>query len=124
MTVPPFVKDASYIGVGFGVIAFQKAQVKRQEIRRAVQSQVADTRHGIDRLTEGADDRFAMVEERLSALSGQLDDLYASVESSVDEVLEHVEVRLPEPARDLFHTARGVAKEASDSLRELVSSSR
>lgn len=34
------LKDALYVSVGLGVIAFQKAQVQRQELQRLVKERV------------------------------------------------------------------------------------
>ncbi len=34
------LKDALYIGVGLGVIAFQKAQVQRQELQKVVEERL------------------------------------------------------------------------------------
>jgi hypothetical protein len=34
------LKDAVYVGVGLGVIAFQKAQVQRRELERALRDRL------------------------------------------------------------------------------------
>lgn len=47
-------KDALYVSVGLGVIAFQKAQVRRQELRSQLQ------------------DRAKTVEERIEGVGAQL----------------------------------------------------
>ena len=52
--IPAFVKDGAYVAIGFGVLGFQRAQVQRREVERAVQ------------------DHVKVVEERLEAASGQL----------------------------------------------------
>lgn len=36
--------DAVYVGVGLGVIAFQKAQVQRQELQKAVEERLSPKR--------------------------------------------------------------------------------
>ncbi len=33
------LKDAAYVAVGFGVLAFQKAQVRRRELEKQLESQ-------------------------------------------------------------------------------------
>ena len=39
------LKDALYVSVGLGVIAFQKAQVQRQELQKAVEERLKPARH-------------------------------------------------------------------------------
>jgi len=36
------LKDALYVSIGLGVIAFQKAQVQRQELHKAVEGRLKD----------------------------------------------------------------------------------
>ena len=81
------VRDGVYIGIGLGVIAFQKAQVRRQELRKQVETNVKT------------------IEERLEV-----------VEDRIDSVLDDVEERLPEQARSVMHQAREVAKDARTQL--------
>ncbi len=57
--LPKTVKDATYVAVGFGVLGFQRAQVRRQELRRQLESQralaqeqVAGLVRSVDQLTE------------------------------------------------------------------------
>ena len=47
-------KDAAYVSVGLGVIAFQRLQVRRNELTKTFNEQVGD--------------RMKMVEERLGAV--------------------------------------------------------
>lgn len=44
------VKDGFYVTVGLGVIAFQKAQVRRQELRKQLQANAAHVRKVIERV--------------------------------------------------------------------------
>lgn len=43
------VKDGFYVTVGLGVIAFQKAQVRRQELRKQLRANAEQVRRIIDR---------------------------------------------------------------------------
>ena len=52
--IPSIVKDTAYVAIGFGVLAFQRAQVQRREFEAAVE------------------DHIKLVEERLEAASSQL----------------------------------------------------
>jgi hypothetical protein len=58
--IPSFVKDATYVAIGFGVLGFQRAQVQRRELAGAIE------------------DHVKLVEERLEAASGQLRSLLGS----------------------------------------------
>lgn len=121
--VTTVLKDAFYVTVGLGVIGFQKAQVQRQEITKALKGQVADAqqRFGstdeiigdakdqVQKLIDGAEDRIKLVEERLSAL-----------EEQIEAILDQIEDKLPEQARDLVKQAREAAKDARSQVRSLV----
>jgi ElaB/YqjD/DUF883 family membrane-anchored ribosome-binding protein len=100
-TIDKTLRDGLYIGIGLGVIAFQKAQVQRQELRKQLRSNVGGARTVVE-------DRVRTVEERLEA-----------VEHRIDAVLDDVEQRLPEQARTVMHQAREVAKDARTQLVEL-----
>ena len=43
-------RDAAYIGIGFGVLAFQQAQVRRREIEKAVSGRIDAGRTQLDGL--------------------------------------------------------------------------
>ena len=121
MDIPRVAKDTLYVTVGFGVLAFQRAQVARQDLRKAVGSQLGDARTNVERLSDGVDERLKVLEERLESLSDQLETAYETLEQRVEKVLDDVEGRMPESARELVRGARSAAKEASGTLRELVS---
>src|SRR4051794_24319271 len=80
------VKDAAYITVGLGVIAFQKAQVRRQELRKQFETQLEGTRTQVQKLTE-------------------------DIQTRIEPVISQVEGRLPKEARDLVDQARSAAKD-------------
>jgi len=44
------LRDSLYVGVGFGVLAFQKAQVRRREIERSLDAHLAAPRQRLGRL--------------------------------------------------------------------------
>lgn len=96
------VRDSFYVTVGLGVIAFQKAQVQRQELRKQLED-------GLGGAQQGLSDSARTVEERLEA-----------VEHRIDEVLDDVEEKLPPQARLVLSQARSVAKDARHQLRQLV----
>jgi outer membrane PBP1 activator LpoA protein len=86
-------RDALYVGLGLGVIAVQKAQVQRRELRQ--------------NLTTGLDERMRLMEARLAAL-----------EEQVDGALDQVEARLPDPVQDVSKQVRAVAKTARATARD------
>ena len=102
-----------YLGVGAGVIAFQKAQVQRQELRKAITAQLDDAKgtateqlnSAKDQLagvTDAFEDRVKLLEERLSGIEGRLESLLAQLEE-----------KLPEQAKDLVKQARELVGRAA-----------
>jgi DNA-binding phage protein len=98
-------RDSFYVTVGLGVIAFQKAQVQRQELRKQLEQ-------GVGGAQQGVAESVKTIEERLEA-----------VEQRLDAVLDDVEEKLPPQARLVMTQARGVAKDARQQLRILVDKS-
>src|SRR5688572_28568939 len=119
--VTRIAKDALYVGVGAGVIAFQKAQVQRVELTKTVQTQVADVRTRIESILGSidADDVVADAKARLEALAGTLDgrvklveERLDAVEDRFDAILDDLEAKLPEQAREVVKQARATARDA------------
>jgi len=98
-------KDVLYVSVGLGVIAAQKAQVRRREIRE----QLGDPRAQFKSISKLFDDRVKVVEERLEG-----------VETRFEALLDQLEERLPEQAREVAQQARTAAKEARTQARSLI----
>ncbi|MEO6988201.1 MAG: hypothetical protein ABI239_06080 [Aquihabitans sp.] len=99
-------RDAFYVSVGAGVIAFQKLQVQRVELTKTLSTQLDDARgnakDSYDSVTDLVEDRVKLVEERLAA-----------VEDRLDAVLAQIEEKLPEQARDLVKQARELVGRAA-----------
>ena len=98
------IKDAAYIGIGFGVLAFQKAQVQRQELQKRIEANLSGAKGGFEKLGDDVQDRIKLVEERL------------------DKALDQVAERLPEQAKELFSKARTAGKDARTQVRQLAKS--
>jgi gas vesicle protein len=109
--VTKVLKDALYVTVGMGVIAFQKAQVQRQELQKQLRSQWGDARDQFDKLGGTIDDRMKAVEDRLN-----------DVEQQVDDLVDQFQDRLPEPAADVVRQIRRTTKDVRSQVRELVRS--
>jgi DNA anti-recombination protein RmuC len=97
------LKDAAYVVVGFGVIAFQKAQVRRRELEKQFAEQSETLRTQLNEAASEAEKRFEPVAQ--------------SIESSLDTLEE----RLPEQAREVFKQVRTTAKEAGEQFRSRLS---
>jgi paraquat-inducible protein B len=109
--VTKIAKDALFVGVGAGVIAFQKAQVQRVQLTEAVTTQVEELRSRLE-AAFGAidvDGRVKLVEERLD-----------SVEERVEAILDDLEAKLPEQAREVVKQARETARDAREQVRAAV----
>ncbi len=81
-------KDAAYIAIGFGVLSFQRAQVRRQEITKVVEQRLGD--------------------------AGQR---LAQVEATVDQTVERVARQLPDPAGELVTQLHHVAIDVRSQFR-------
>ena len=114
------IKDAAYVGIGFGVLAFQKAQVQRQELLKRIEAANGEARSSFTKLGEDVQDRLKLVEERLEALGKQVDAAADEFEERLDAALDQVQERLPEQAKELFNKARTAGKDARTQVRQLV----
>ena len=61
------VKDAAFVTVGLGVIAFQRLQVRRNELTKALSAQAEEARGALDVVSALVGERLKAVEERVGA---------------------------------------------------------
>ena len=61
------MKDAAYVSVGLGVIAFQRLQVRRTELTKAIAGPRGEAQGALEVVGALVGDRLKMVEERVSA---------------------------------------------------------
>lgn len=61
------VKDVAYVSVGLGVIAFQRLQVRRNELTKAVSKPLGETQGTLEVLGALVGEQVKLVEERVSA---------------------------------------------------------
>jgi hypothetical protein len=66
--VTNIAKDAAYVSVGLGVIAFQRLQVRRNELTKALEEQSTQARGALELVGALVSDRVKVVEERLGAV--------------------------------------------------------
>jgi hypothetical protein len=61
------LRDAMFVSVGLGVIAFQRIQVRRNELSKAISAQAEEARGAIDVVGGLVGERLKAVEERVGA---------------------------------------------------------
>jgi hypothetical protein len=61
------IKDATYVSVGLGVIAFQRLQVRRNELAKAISGPAEEAKGTLEVLSAVVSERVKLVEERLGA---------------------------------------------------------
>lgn len=62
------IKDATYVSVGLGVIAFQRLQVRRNELAKAISGPAEEARGTLEVLGAVVGERVKLVEERITAV--------------------------------------------------------
>ncbi|HUQ40264.1 MAG TPA: hypothetical protein VM030_08925 [Acidimicrobiales bacterium] len=87
------LEDTAYVAIGFGVLAFQKAQVQRRDLAKQLS--------GLD----GTELRT-----KVAKLSRDL-------EGRIDPVVDELQERLPAQAKEAVQTARATAKTVTEQLR-------
>jgi len=102
-------RDAAYVVVGLGVLGFQRAQVRRQELSK----RLADPRAQVETVLEDARHELS---RRVKDVDGRIEQAITRLEST----WEPVEQRLPAQARSLLEQARSQAREARHQLRALL----
>jgi hypothetical protein len=61
------IKDATYVSVGLGVIAFQRLQVRRNELTKAISGPAEEAKGTLEVLGAVVSERVKLVEERITA---------------------------------------------------------
>jgi hypothetical protein len=62
------MKEAAYVSVGLGVIAFQRLQVRRNELEKTLTERAGEARTTLEAVGGLVGDRVKVVEERLGAV--------------------------------------------------------
>lgn len=126
MDIPATLKDAAYITIGLSVIGFQKAQVRRVEISKQLDSQVADLRKQLDGSVKTLEFGLTEAREQFSKavkdLEVRVQPLLEQFETNIATGLDAVEERLPKDAKEIVHNARAAAKDATDTVRARIAS--
>lgn len=104
------LKDAAYVVIGLGVIATQKVNVRRQELRKQLETQRKQ-------LETQATTARELVEAQAADARAQLRKLAEGIEQRIEPLVDQVEERLPAQAARLFKEARDQAKDARETVK-------
>jgi hypothetical protein len=107
--VTDLARDAAYIAVGLGVLAYQRAQVQRVELQKRLHKDLPIEQR-IDDVREGVAKGFR-----------QIDDLAESAAQFVETTLQPIEERLPASVAQVTTKARQQAREVRIQVRQRVS---
>lgn len=141
------LKDSAYAAIGFGVLGFQRAQVRRRELieqlqsassRTAVTQQVDAARDQLvtlAKLIEGQidpareqvvtyvkqlDKQVSPAREQLESYARKADQQVAPVRQQLHSTLNDVEARLPASTRNTFSAVRKNFNATEDKVRSAV----
>jgi hypothetical protein len=107
--VTDLARDAAYVAVGLGVLAYQRAQVQRVELQKRLQhdgqieQRIGDVRQGVAKGYR------------------QVDELAESALQFVESTMQPIEERLPASVTQVTTKAREQAREVRIQIRQRVS---
>jgi hypothetical protein len=107
--VTDLARDAAYVAVGLGVLAYQRAQVQRVELQKRLQKNLP------------IDQRIGDVRQGVAKGYRQVDDLAESAVQFVESTLQPIEERLPASVVQVTTKAREQAREVRIQIRQRVS---
>ncbi len=100
---------AAHVVIGFGVLGWNKVQVRRRELAK----QLSGQRHQVENQLDGA-------KEQISTAIRNIDARIAPVRSDIESTIDKFSERLPAQARDALTTARTIARDTEHSVRQAV----
>ncbi len=103
------LKDAANAIVGFGVMGWNKTQVRRRELMKDLNIQ----RHAVETQLDGA-------KEQLATAIRHLDARIEPVRHDLDVQLDKVSEKLPEQVKSIVASARKVARDTEHQVRQAV----
>jgi hypothetical protein len=116
------VRDGAYVALGFGILGFQQAQVRRRELTKLLSQR--SPRATPPGQTGGFGDRVAanasVGRTQLTELAKTVDARLAPVRHQIDEQVDALEQTLSPTARKAVGTDRAVASVSEARLRSLV----
>jgi hypothetical protein len=106
--VTDLARDAAYVAVGLGVLAYQRAQVQRVELQKRLSKDLP------------IDQRLGDVRQGVAKGYAQIDDLAESAVQFVESTLRPVEDKLPASVTQITTKAREQAREVRIQIRQRV----
>lgn len=106
--VTDLARDAAYVAVGLGVLAYQRAQVQRVELQKRLSKELP------------IDQRLGDVRQGVAKGYAQIDDLAESAAQFVESTLQPIEDKLPASVTQLTIKARQQAREVRLQIRQRV----
>jgi len=112
-TITGTIKDAAYITIGLGVLGFQRAQVRRHELAKQLETPFKTFE------TQIAEGRKTVTESRrtVAELAEHLESYAAPVRTQMAEQLDAIEAALPQQVQELVKQARQVAHQTEETFR-------
>jgi hypothetical protein len=106
--VTDLARDAAYVAVGLGVLAYQRAQVQRVELQKRLTKELP------------IDQRLGDVRQGVAKGYAQIDDLAESAAQFVESTLQPIEDKLPASVTQITIKAREQAREVRLQIRQRV----
>jgi hypothetical protein len=106
--VTDLARDAAYVAVGLGVLAYQRAQVQRVELQKRLSKELP------------IDQRLGDVRQGVAKGYAQIDDLAESATQFVESTLQPIEDKLPASVTQITIKAREQAREVRLQIRQRV----
>ena len=104
-------RDSFYVTVGFGVLTFQKLQVRRRELESQLERR--DHRQQLERSVQ-------VLQSSIGTGVSHLDDQVTAIERHVDPVFDDVTSHLPAATRDALGGVRDAARSTRGAVVDLI----
>ena len=108
------LKEAAYIAVGLGVIGFQRAQVRRVELKK----QLDEAREQIS--PDQLEYQWEAVRAQLADLAKLVDEWLNPARAQIGEQIDVWGDRLPESARNVVQAMREAAANQEQAVRNVI----
>jgi hypothetical protein len=107
--VTDLTRDAAYVAVGLGVLAFQRVQLQRVELQKRISKDLPLEQH------------FGNARQGVVKGFQQIDDLAESAVQFVESTLQPIEDKLPTSVTQVTTRAREQAREVRTQIRQRIS---
>jgi ElaB/YqjD/DUF883 family membrane-anchored ribosome-binding protein len=101
--------DMAHTVIGFGVLGWNKAQVRRRELMKELNGQ-----------SRQVETRLDAAKEQVASAIRHLDARFEPARHDLDSRLDKMTERLPGKAREVFESARGIARDTEHQVRQAI----